>query len=212
MKSIKVISPPTTEPISLDLARRHCRILPDNDSPASHPDDAWLTEIGIPAAREYCEGFLGRAIAAQTWEQALDAFPSGSITLVGSVSSVTSIKYIDTDGNEQTLSAADYVLDSYSVPAVVSLAVGVTWPLTLTGGVNTVKIVYPAAGYTLPGDSPNNDPLPTVVRAAILLMIGHLYENREATTSGGVGGTLPHELPLGVADLLRPHQLRMSMA
>lgn len=206
---IKVISPPTTEPVSLDLARRHCRIMPDSDSPPSHPDDAWLLEVGIPTAREYCEDYLGRAIAPATWEIALDAFPAGSIQLPTAADSVSEITYVDTDGNLQTLDPSNYILDNYSQPAVVAMSATLdAWPDTQTV-VNAVKVRFQPSAYTQAGDSPNSNPLPYTVLAAMLLMIGHLYENREATTFGRDATV---EIPLGVKNLLVPKQLRMSMA
>lgn len=41
------------------------------------------------------------------------------------------------------------------------------------------------------------------VKAAILLICGHLYENRENVVVGNFGAT---QIPMGAHDLLRPHR------
>lgn len=45
------------------------------------------------------------------------------------------------------------------------------------------------------------DPLPPALHHAILMLVGHYYENREATSDAGV-----HVVPLGVARLIAPYR------
>ena len=66
-------------------------------------------------------------------------------------------------------------------------AYGTEWPETLDAA-NVVRVVY-VAGAATP---------PATVKAAMLLTIGHLYENRESV----VIGQTAIELPLGVKALL----------
>jgi len=219
---LRIVSGPDAEPISLELARAHLRLDVDDDSPPSHPDDFWLTEVGIPAAREACESELGRAIAPQVFEISLRGFPNWfpgievcsvdglvypwAISLpMSPVESIVSVKYIDADGNEQTWDPANYILDTWSDVNVIYTTTGVSWPPT---GVvpNAVKIRY-VAGYSLPDDSPLSYPLPKAIMAAMLLMLGHLYENREASTDVKLD-----EIPRGVSALLERDRLRLSMA
>ena len=49
---------PETEPVSLDDAKLHLRMVPDDDS-----EDVAIVEPLIVAAREYVEGVTGRTIA-----------------------------------------------------------------------------------------------------------------------------------------------------
>ncbi|GLQ20387.1 head-tail connector protein [Algimonas porphyrae] len=49
------------------------------------------------------------------------------------------------------------------------------------------------------------DEVPPALFSATLLMLGHLYENREAATSGKV----PSILPLGVEALCAPHRAQL---
>jgi uncharacterized phiE125 gp8 family phage protein len=204
MSGLKVIAAPTEEPISIEQARLHLRLDVNDDSPPTNPDDS-LLEAQIPAAREWCEGWAERAFAAQTLELALDAFPSGAIALPRSpVISVESVKYLDTAGDEQTLPAEEYALDNYAEPALLAPAYGATWPAARTA-INSVRVRY-LAGFTT-GDSPDEAPLPFAVRAAMLLVLGHLYENRENSAQVKL-----EDIPLGARALLLPYRLRLSMA
>ena len=55
--SLITVTPPAEEPISVDLARRHCRIDTDDE------DD--LLEIYISSARSWAETYLARALVTQ---------------------------------------------------------------------------------------------------------------------------------------------------
>lgn len=204
--TFKRITPPTTEPITLEEARLHLRVTPDDDSPPTHPDDVLIMSL-VSAAREYCEEYVRRALAQQTVEVVLDDFPDNEIQLPFSpIASITSITYIDTDGNQQTLSSALYVLDNDQEPGWVLPLINTEWPETY-GVVNAVRVRY-EVGYTSAQDSPNSRPLPAAIRAAMLLLVGNWYENREAV----VIGTTQNTLSFAVEALLLPYRLRLSLA
>ncbi|UXN61721.1 head-tail connector protein [Phyllobacterium zundukense] len=48
----------------------------------------------------------------------------------------------------------------------------------------------------------NYDTVPSDVKEGVLLLAGHLYENREAT----LVGVNPYELPFGLLDMIRPYR------
>src|SRR5690348_12677399 len=128
----KIITPPTSEQISLEEARLQLSLTDDGNSPPSHPLDSLIADK-IAAAREWCEEYTGRALAPQTVEIALDSFlgrcGETAIELpLPPVTSIASVKYIDADGEEQTMDAGDYVLDNYREPCCLMPAYGVTWP------------------------------------------------------------------------------------
>lgn len=54
----------------------------------------------------------------------------------------------------------------------------------------------------LPADDPNGLVIPASAKAAILLTLGHLYENREAVNVGNI----VTEMPMGVQSLLWPYR------
>lgn len=159
---IKVITPPTVEPITLSDAKAHLRV-------DGSDEDALIT-AAISAARQDCEQRLDRSIAPTTLALVLDAFPAGAIRLPrGPVTAVTSIVYRDTVGALQTLSAANYSLDDAQIDGWVLPAYDYDWPSTRDQA-NAVTITY-TAGYAS---------APAIVRQWLLLRIGTLYQFREA--------------------------------
>jgi uncharacterized phiE125 gp8 family phage protein len=210
MRFPKVIVYPTTEPVTLAEARLHLR-LDTYDSPATHPDDSLVTAL-ITVAREWAEKFTGRTISRKTLELALDEFPVNCAWLLspdptpielrgGPLQSVVSLVYITADG-QQTIT--DYQLDTHSEPPRLMPAAGTSWPTAKTQ-LNAVRVRY-EAGYDLAGDSPNLHPLPLPIKQAILLVIGHLYENRESTSVANMS-----TVPMGAEFLLRPYRLDTSI-
>jgi uncharacterized phiE125 gp8 family phage protein len=183
----ELITAPTLEPITLAEAKAHLRVV-------SADEDALISSL-VLAARERAEIYTERALLQQTWEVSLDVFPTGDIRLpLLPLLSVVSVKYYDTDGVEQTLDVSEYYEDAKSKPArIVPVS---NWPATKDRP-NAVTITI-EAGY---GETA--DKVPQVIKQALLLMVGDMYENREET----VVGTIVSTLPLTADRLLRPFRL-----
>ena len=191
--------------ISLDDCRAHLRVTPDDDSPPYHPDDDLILGL-LAAAREWVEGYTGLALTPRTLELALDSFPVSEILLpVPPTVSVTSVKYTDAAGDEQTIANTDYVLDDYQTPGWLIPAYGLTWPTALAV-VNSITIRY-VVGYSHRLDAVQGYPLPKMLRQALLLLLGALYENREDSAP-----VLLHEVPFGVKSLCDWSKVRKGMA
>ena len=211
--SVRLITPPTfaDEPITLEEAWHHLRIdtFLNSDSPPAtvSGDDLWLETIGIPAARNWAEGYVGKSLVTQTLELVGTAFPSDYFELpFGPVQSVTSVIYVDEDGIEQTMDAADYDLNTDVSPSRVQLAYDVdAWP-TARDAYNSVRVRY-VAGYTPVGDSPSFGNITPSLKIGILLMLGHLYENRETTQASAVT-----EIPMGARVFLDKDRVRIGFA
>lgn len=187
---IKVITPPAALLTLADL-RLHLKL---DTSGGTHPDDA-LVSAALMGAHRFAEHYTQVSLGSQTLELALDAFPSSSSDAAGStiqlprgpVTGITSVKYIDTAGTLQTISASDYALDDYSMPPRLYPAYSKTWPATRPI-FNSVLVRY-VAGATL---------LDEAVRNALLLIVAHLYENRTNVVQGAV----PTEVPMGAKTFL----------
>lgn len=181
----KVITPPASEPVTLAEAKLHVR--QDLDT-----DDALITGL-IAVARETVEGSSWYALLTQTWELVLDRWPYGiAIELPRPpLQSVTSVKYTDSSGTETTWDPANYIADTDSVPGRVVLAYNVSWPLTALRPAGAIRIRY-VAGWTSAAN------VPQTLKQAMLLLIGHWYENREET------GKATDAIARGVTDLLKP--------
>lgn len=174
--SLRLITAPTEYPVTRVEAKLHCRVdATDEDS---------LIDSYIAAATNHVELYTGRAIMAQTWELVLDDFSDSILLPKGPVQSITSVKYYDIDSALQTLATDQYTLDNVSDPAWLVRPTDVTYP-DVADGVNNVIIRF-VAGYTS---------VPEAIRAAILILVSHLYDNRAAG-----------ETPDAVASLLSNHR------
>lgn len=188
--SLKLITAPTAEPVTLQEAKDHLRV-------DSTDDDALISAI-ITAARQHLDGrdgILSRALMPQTWDYSIDRFPDGdTITLpLAPVQSVTSVKYVDPDGAQQTFSSDNYALgaDLDWSPRVI-LGWGKRWPsVRAVPEAVTVRVV---AGYAS---------VPRPICQALLLLIGHWHEHREAVMEGTF-----REVPTTVSALLTPYRRR----
>lgn len=198
----KIITPPAVEPISIDECRSHLEAQVYGDTTVDDADELMILAL-LSAAREHCEQFTGVSLASKIYEIALDAFPESEIELpMGPVTEIVSVSYVDADQSVQTMGPTDYVLDDYQNPAWLLPASGTSWP-TPGGFVNAVKVRY-VAGYS---DDTDGEPLPYALRAAMLLVLGHLYKHREDTA-----GTALASIPLGAEALMRPLRVRLGMA
>lgn len=161
----KVITAIATEPVTLAEARLQIKA---DDSVTV--EDSLIT-AWIVAVREVAESYTGLALAPQTLEMALSRFPvyeNDCIDLdMPPVASITTIKYTDTAGVEQTISSGAYALSTYGASRRVAPTFGNYWPVTQDIP-DAVRIRY-VTGYTT---------APKAVKAALLLMIAWLNENR----------------------------------
>jgi uncharacterized phiE125 gp8 family phage protein len=181
--ALKVITPPTVEPVTLTEAKLHCRV--DGSS-----EDTLITGL-IQAAREHVENIiLHKALVTQTLEYVISAFPENDLQLpMPPLASVTSIKYTDSVGVESTIAPADYVVNSDCSPGLVIPAYGKSWPSATLRPSGGIRVRY-VAGYGLAASVPQG------FKQAILLLIGHLYQNRELMANASLG-----EMPFAVTAL-----------
>jgi len=212
-RSLRVVTQPTGEQITLDQARTHLR-LDTYGSPLAHPDDDIIETVYIPAAREMCEMLSGRAMAPTVYELGLGAFPAGcarypfgGIDLrIGPVSAITAVEYTDAAGATVALvEGTDYQTDRWTEPGYVYPEYNTSWP-TARAASNAVRVRF-MSGYELPAASPQDVPLPNMYRMAMLLLLGHFYENREETSA-----VVLSTIPMGVRALLDPDSLRIGFA
>ncbi|HBH37615.1 MAG TPA: hypothetical protein DDX06_04440 [Curvibacter sp.] len=125
----------------------------------------------LAAAHAHAQHHCGKSFGSQTLELALDAFPEGGILLPGlPVASITSVKYLDETGAEQTLDGAAYSLDNYDSQEHWLLPTG-DWPATIDSP-NAVKVRYQA------GETAHLQHWASV-RNALLLHVAALDMNRD---------------------------------
>lgn len=183
---------PTETPITLAEAKAHIRVDFDND-------DTLITAL-IAAATEHLDGrrgYLGRCLVTQSWEYRVDIFPwklwdAIEIPMPPLVS-VQSVKYIDDNGAEQTLATSVYVVDVATPYGQIRLAYDQEWPATRDEP-HAVRIAF-AAGFGAASA------VPQPIKSALLMLVGHLYANRDAVTAQVLA-----EMPMGARYLLGPYR------
>jgi len=185
---LKIITPVAIEPITLAEVRQHLRL------PEDATEDDLLLGL-IKTARVYCENYTRRALAEQTLETYKDRFSGADPIMLPCppLLSVVEIGYTDSTGQETILSDSDYLVDTACEPGRVMPAYGTTWPVFTPYPSSPIRIRF-VAGYM---------DLPVSIRLALLLLVGHWYENREAT------GTAKDQTAFSVHALLAPYRVEV---
>lgn len=141
MKS-ELVTLPAQYPISLAEAKKQCEI---DDTDTAH--DTYIKSL-IMAATGRAEQYLHRRLVSQTWKYYLDQWPWGSIIKLpfGKLQSVTSVKYTDSDGDESTMTASEYIVDINTEPGQIVLGYEESWPTATLYPSNPIKIEF-VCGY-----------------------------------------------------------------
>jgi len=188
MMKYAVSTPVATEPVTLADARLHLRINTGDTS-----EDAAIITPLITAAREYCENVTGRALAAQTIKAYPERFHRTLQLPREPIVSVSAVAYTDEDGVTTTMSASNYIVDTVGGSIAFKEI-----PNFCPRVANPIEITY-SAGYTA---------LPKAIRQAMLLLVGHWYENREAVVVGAYTLFASVEVSMAVNSLLRQYKVR----
>lgn len=185
-RSIRRITEPVVEPVSVAEAKAHLRV----DAEFAE-DDLYIQSL-ITSARIHVENVSDRTLIRSQWQIKLDNFPSSDIELPKPpiMSDAVVVTYIPSDRVYNPVAFTDFRTDRDSTPAVIRPQWNGTWP-TARGAENDVTITY-WAGF---GESGQKVPAPA--RHCILLMVGHWYATREAVIQGGM-----NPVPMAVEVLL----------
>lgn len=173
--TFRVITPPAAEPITLGEAKAHLRV--------SEPDEDDLIESLIAAARGALEQRTNRRLMLQTIEWALPAWgpfcvPTAPFVALGDVA------YTGVDGVARVLDPAALFVDSHIEPAAAILAYNQSWPNLQPGTLPTVQAVV---GYT------SAAAVPAELKSWMKLVVGALYNNREAFITGVPVTAIPED-------------------
>jgi uncharacterized phiE125 gp8 family phage protein len=211
--TLTVVTDPTNEPVSLSLARQHCRI--------DHNSDDTLLAIYITVARQMAERYLARALLTQTllWtarpymaRRTEISYLNGPLFLPRApVQSVGAVTILDRLGNSTAIVAATlpvvppaaligYELDTQTEPA--KLYIGPATPLngSPSQGILTLRSVQlESVAVEFDAGYEDVDAIPKAIVNAILLTVAFLYENR-----GDAGG----EMPRAAEWLLDPYRIQ----
>lgn len=100
----KLITAPTIQPVSLSEAKTQARVY--------NADSDMLLQSLLDSAIAQAEAMTGRALMTQTWAVIFGSWAemAAHVLPFGQLQSVSSIKYNDEDGSEQTVSTDDYLV------------------------------------------------------------------------------------------------------
>tara|TARA_Y100001938_G_C8027066_1_gene398598 strand:+ start:159 stop:737 length:579 start_codon:yes stop_codon:yes gene_type:complete len=146
--------------------------------------DDTLIENLISAATESAQIFTNRFFINTTLNQFGDTWSDLATLFKSPVSSVTHVKYYDSDNTQQTLATSVYQKDLEHQPARIGLKPNQSFP-SLADRINAVECQY-VVGY---GSAASD--VPQGIKQAVLLTIGNWYQNREEVVVGRIATELP---------------------
>jgi uncharacterized phiE125 gp8 family phage protein len=165
-------------PVPLEDARLQLRL-----DDLAH-DDAYVESL-VYAQCSWVEQQFGVALLTKTVEEYHTSFPKKATDAlwlrVSPVQSVTSVKYVGSDGAEQTWGANEYASAIVGKRTMIVPLPAYGWPTGLSVRPDAVKVTY-SAGF---GSAPAN--VPHYVRLGILARVGRAYTNREDPVTNSAG-------------------------
>lgn len=167
----KLSTAPVLEPFTVEEAKAQIRSVQNQED--------GLVQAKIKAARQSAENYLSRGLLTQSWTLNTSDFTTFiPLPMAAPLQSVTSVKYYDTDGTQQTLATSYYDVDTVSRPGQIALAANQSWPaLQSLRRVNRVEIIY-VVGYT------SRDLIPEDIREGMRILIGYLDADRDGMATG----------------------------
>jgi uncharacterized phiE125 gp8 family phage protein len=186
---LSVVTEPAIEPVKIETIKLDLRI------------DADLTDhdilIGslISAARRWIERRAKRALITQTLRLALDEWPATDRVVLSRppLQSITSIKYYDSAGGDNTFSSSSYFADTDREPGRAVLEYGESWPSADLRPASAIRIDYVA------GFGATEETIPAEYLNAIRMLVAAWYANPESIATSGA---VPQPVPFGVEAML----------
>ena len=173
-KQITETVAPVAEPVSLAAMKVHLRV------DGSESDN--IIQAQIVAAREYVEKEIQKALVQRTYRADIAGFAGTIMLPMHNLSSITSIKYYNTDSPQVLTTLDANVYRGNTAYSYIYIAEGQSVESTANRH-DAVQITY-VAGYEPSTDSPQDlaGNVPKGIIAAIKLIVGDLYEHRETNS------------------------------
>lgn len=188
-----LVTPPSIKPVTRTEVKAALDI--------GYADKDTLIDGLIAAATTHFESILEMPLCEQSWSQSFDEICGRLPLYKEPVISITSVKYLDEDGIEQTIDPTDYSLVADDICTAVKFRSGYTAP-TLYAVSPAVTVLY-KAGYVNAGSSPNfTSTVPDDIKQAMFLLIRQWFDNPSAV----VVGTTATKMPNAVDALLSPYR------
>lgn len=177
-----LVTPPATPPVSLQEVKQHLRLVSGAETYTAEDGPLQIYLDAAVALLDGWSGILGRCLVTQSWRQDFDALAK-TMRLPLFAAGITSIKVRNSSGQLSTVSSDDYSLKADYLGSYVRLADDYNYPTDLAES-QAILIEF-TAGYGVAAAVPAN------IKAAILLLVGHWYANREQVVTGISAASLP---------------------
>lgn len=164
--SFKLITAPTTTPISLSEAKGQCRV------ESSFTDDDAMIMTYIQSATSYVERLCNSNLMTATWDMYLDCWEREISIKKHPVQSITSVKYFDSNGDEQTLSSSLYSVDVVSDYARILFNNSMSFPSLENYKLNAITIRF-VAGFA------SSTEVPYEVKNFLLAYVRQMYDRQD---------------------------------
>jgi uncharacterized phiE125 gp8 family phage protein len=164
----KVITPPQITPVTLEEVKAHLKV--------TGTDEDSLLTIYVEAATNAAQAYTNIRFINTDIEEVFEDFHEMTY-LRFPTQAIESIEYDASDDTVKTVDTDIYVLNTYTEPQVLLRQSGKMWPTDLAEKRMRIRVRY-TAGF---GEQTTH--VPSDIRSAILLIVGHLYENREDSVS-----------------------------
>ena len=179
--SLIILSPPASEPVSLDEMKAHLRV-------AHNDEDALIASLTV-AARQTVEARAGLALISQHWRLTLDTPPDEIFFLpLSPVASVDEISVINKSGDPEIIDVNLYEASAATIGRVRRAGI---WPRSGVR-VDGYRIDF-TAGW------PDASEVPAALKQAIKLLAAQFFETREAA-----GPDRIYQIPGTVDALIAP--------
>jgi uncharacterized phiE125 gp8 family phage protein len=187
--SLRVVTPPVEDAALMTLEEAKAQLRVDHD------DDDDLIQALIDAALDAIETDVQRRYFAQTIEWVCDAWPAGRPFPLAGIDGakgmeVTSVTYVDLEGNAQTLDPSQYWVRPIGETIKIVPRWFIWWPLIGDGAERVVVQFTVPDGVIRKG-----------VQHAAKLLVSHWYAHPDAVV-GVENRDSSTEMPLGVESLL----------
>ena len=192
MAGLKLMTPAEDPALDIAAVKRQLSI---DESDTMFDDE--INDDLIPPAIELAEKHTARSLASQGWRQYFDCFPGCEHSYVRWICAdspsqrihhydrlelwrspcldVTAVKYLDRNGDEQTVDATIYMVNKDVEPAVIRLKPNQQWPSALAVE-NSVWVEF-TAGYE------DVEEIPSLITKGMLLLIEDWFRNKGSLIS-----------------------------
>jgi uncharacterized phiE125 gp8 family phage protein len=175
MSAIKVYTAATTYPVTLAEAKLHLRV--------DGTDEDTLINALIAAATQQAENYTWRTLMTTVYEYIADSFSKQIELDTFPIATIDSIKYYDLNNVQQTLIVSAYESNLNECPVLIRPKENYYWPDT--------KIRFDAVTVRFTAGYASAAAVPAAIKQAILMIVGHLYANREDVVTGTQVNTMP---------------------